>query len=353
MAKAFYKKAQMAYENEDYEEAIDLITETKNNLNGNTNADIIYLEAKARYKNDRNINKAKRLFESFLDEADTDDGRIQEVANILVDIKTSDNFYDNGLRKMITGTFDDGRKYKKYLTECYVSTNTCKIVTEESEKYLGSIQHCVGGNLVFRENIKDGKINYQTFYKYHSLNGNLILSKYYENYLYEITYYPTDEEYRYREEKSFFEDISTFRTEIRDETLKTACKGENYSFNYVIPNEDHGFKYFDNDGNVTIHYMGPAIHIFGSNGVKVGTGNIYSQTSIQYYDKESNESIYSDFNMPLIKSIKTEWDGGNGLYHEIYHFDENGQLIKKDQYKRKKYKYSERFNKSDNSWTKI
>lgn len=351
MAKAFYKKAQIAYENKDYKEAITLLEKTKENLNGETNPDIIFLEAKARYFNDININNAKALFEQFLNMADESDSRIEEVSSILVDFETSDDYHPNGLKKRITGTFEDGRKYIRHLTECYIETKTYKTVTEESDKFLGSIQHYVSGNLIFSENVKDGKIVSQTFYKYHMLNGKLILSKYYENDLSEQFLNPTKED-PYNYEKKIIDDISTFNTEVISKNLNSNCRGKNYSFKYVVPNVDHGFKYFNQEGNVTIHYQTfkPRVRISFGKGKGV-LEMISGPNAIEYYEKSSNGMIYGNFTKNVIKTINTYRPGDE--YHEIYHFDENGELIKRDKFKRKKYKYSERFNKSDNSWSKI
>ncbi|GAB1308536.1 hypothetical protein KH5_12190 [Urechidicola sp. KH5] len=116
MAKAFYEKAQLEYENKNYDEAIKLLIKTKENLNGDTNPDIIFLEAKARFLNDININNSKALFEQFLNEADDSDSRIKEVSRILVDIETSNNYYTNGNRKTLE--LEDGKIFKiKYFNE--------------------------------------------------------------------------------------------------------------------------------------------------------------------------------------------------------------------------------------------
>jgi hypothetical protein len=100
MAKAFYKKALQAYEDDNYEEALKLIEKTKENLNGNTNPDIIFIEAKARFENDLNINKAKDIFNQFLKESSDNDERRKEVSNILVDIETSDKYHKTGFIKL-------------------------------------------------------------------------------------------------------------------------------------------------------------------------------------------------------------------------------------------------------------
>lgn len=118
MAKAFYKKALQAYEDENFEEALKLIEKTKENLNGNTNPDIIYIEAKSRYENDININKAKELFNQFLSEADSDDNRKSEVVSIIIDIDEiilSNEYYRNGNKFLTKENIDNIIWFSVYL----------------------------------------------------------------------------------------------------------------------------------------------------------------------------------------------------------------------------------------------
>lgn len=102
MAKAFFEKARKSYAQENWEETIQHLEKTKEYLEGNTNPDIIYIEAKARYQHDININKTVELFKQFLKDADPEDSKISEVASILVEIESGGNYYENGIRKSYT-----------------------------------------------------------------------------------------------------------------------------------------------------------------------------------------------------------------------------------------------------------
>lgn len=101
LAKAFYTKAETAYKANNYEEALQLLEKCKEQLNGETNPEIMYLEAKTRYVIDKNINETKRLMNSFIKDAYEDDERIPEIAGILSDIELSSNFYSNGQKKIL------------------------------------------------------------------------------------------------------------------------------------------------------------------------------------------------------------------------------------------------------------
>ncbi|GAB1309671.1 hypothetical protein KH5_23540 [Urechidicola sp. KH5] len=333
MAKAFYKKAQMAYENENYREAINLIIETKNNLNGNTNPDIIYLEAKARYKNDMNINKAKSLFQSFLNEADEDDGRIQEVAGILVDLETSEEFYSNGLRKQVTQQFSDtGRTFIDYYSECYEDTGTYKRYVPETSKYYGRQEYVVGALTVFEESFSDGEIYSQTYYK------NVEKNKYQLN---PVPYYKA---YRNPDE-----DIKTIKTAIAISGGSLNCEEEKYTFNRLVSQGPHSFKFYNDEGKMIIHKKPGSIHVFDPNNEEQVFGTATSWDSITYYDFETDIDLVENFNQGMIKSFKEQ----RGKEHHIYHFNQQGVLTKRDFYKKNKFKYSEAFDYSNKSWTKI
>jgi len=112
MAKAFFEKARKAYAQEDYENTLKHIEKTKEYLEGKTNPDIIYLEAKAHYYYDLNINKAKNLLKQFLKDADPEDSKISEVASLLADIESNDtNFYENGNIKTKSGLTEAGDRW--------------------------------------------------------------------------------------------------------------------------------------------------------------------------------------------------------------------------------------------------
>lgn len=125
LAKAFYKKAQQEYSNKNYTQVFKLLDKTKEQLGGQTNPEITYLEAKTHYNNDINITKAKKLLTQFLEEADPNDSRIDEISSLIVDIEVSDKIDEQGNFKDISGRsgiktsyYDTGEKewvqeYKK------------------------------------------------------------------------------------------------------------------------------------------------------------------------------------------------------------------------------------------------
>lgn len=116
MAKAFYKKAQQEYENKNYEEVISLLKKSSEMMDGQINPDMIYLSAMARYHSDLNINTTKSLLNTFLNKAYDDDYRKTEVSDLLVNIETSDNFYENGNRKKHEFLDKNGLKRISYFT---------------------------------------------------------------------------------------------------------------------------------------------------------------------------------------------------------------------------------------------
>lgn len=110
LTKAFYDEALKTFNAKDYSKTIDILDKAKENLDGKINLDIIFLEAKARFKNDKNINTSKSLFKTFVNEgAKNNDERIQEAAQKVVQIETSDEFYDNGYRKVVETDLNIGK----------------------------------------------------------------------------------------------------------------------------------------------------------------------------------------------------------------------------------------------------
>lgn len=87
LAKAFYTKAEAAYKANNYEEALQLIEKCKEQLNGETNPDILYIEAKARFFGNKEPRFTKVLMNKFIEEAFEDDERVKEIAGLLVDLE--------------------------------------------------------------------------------------------------------------------------------------------------------------------------------------------------------------------------------------------------------------------------
>ncbi|MFC4721002.1 toxin-antitoxin system YwqK family antitoxin [Geojedonia litorea] len=107
LAKAYYKKAQQEYSNKSYKKVFELLDKTKENLGGETNPDIIYLEAMSHYRKDTNVNKAKMLFNEFMVQADPNDSRIDEISSHIVDIETGDMVNEHGYFVDRTGRSGD------------------------------------------------------------------------------------------------------------------------------------------------------------------------------------------------------------------------------------------------------
>lgn len=117
LAKAFYKRAQQEYSNKNYAQVFNLLDKTKEQLGGESNPEITYLEAKAHYSNDINAVIAKRLLTQFLEEADPNDSRVDEVSSLIVDIEISDKIDEHGNFKSLVGRsgiktsyYDTGKK---------------------------------------------------------------------------------------------------------------------------------------------------------------------------------------------------------------------------------------------------
>lgn len=111
LARSFYKKAQEEYAKEDYAACLSLLEKAKQELDNATTVDIIYLEGKTRYFNDMNVEKSRELLKEFLEQANSADTRIQEVADLLVDIELGKDFYASGIRKNKTGKVNDDLNY--------------------------------------------------------------------------------------------------------------------------------------------------------------------------------------------------------------------------------------------------
>ncbi len=177
LAKAFLKKAQKAYDEGHWKDAMTHIEKTKEYIDG-TNPDIVYLEAKTRIWHDSNINKSKELFLQFLNEADAEnDTRIEEVADIIADLETSNKYYSNGNNNLKTYKNQKGH----YVSEFYnfegqlirkVLSAIDDIDQLRIEKYYNK------GNLYLKNNYTESKKLYsQTFYQN---NGKPLMQKTFE-----------------------------------------------------------------------------------------------------------------------------------------------------------------------------
>jgi len=173
LAKAFYKKAQQEYSNKNYLKVFKLIEKTKENLGGETNPEITYLEAKSHYNNDINVATAKKLLLQFLEKADPSDSRIDEISSLIVDIETSDKIDKRG--NFINLTNRNGIKTSYYSTgEREWVQNYVKGVKN------GTIaRYNKNGFLIQYGNQKNGYV--QGFYQWMNDDGSLRQTNYYDS----------------------------------------------------------------------------------------------------------------------------------------------------------------------------
>lgn len=86
MAKAYYEKAGEAYNQRNYQKAIDYIENAKEQL-GTTNPHIIYLEVKSRFALGKLDDKIEPLVADFFKKSNADDTRRTEMSVLLIDYR--------------------------------------------------------------------------------------------------------------------------------------------------------------------------------------------------------------------------------------------------------------------------
>ena len=107
---AYYKQALKMYKNQDYPKSISTLKKAKAILDGQVNLDIMLLEAKARFANDKNINQSKKLLQNFIKQAaKANDQRVDEAAELIVEIEISEKFHKTGYRKLIESELKSGK----------------------------------------------------------------------------------------------------------------------------------------------------------------------------------------------------------------------------------------------------
>ncbi|GAB1309672.1 hypothetical protein KH5_23550 [Urechidicola sp. KH5] len=330
MAKAFYKKAQIAYENNEYKKAIDLLEKTKSNLNGGTNPDIIYLEAKSRLANDKKINHAKTLFETFLNTVDDTDSRVEEVSSLLVDFETSDEYYSNGQKKRNISYTEEGlRKVRYYASNGidyrFDDFDGNELVYSEYYSYINGEYRvkCV-------LNLKDREDYY---YSYSMTNGDVKTLKLYNSKPSNISY----------QTYGFNADYEAVTSEVP----------------IVKDNPDKVKWYYDGELRQEINY-------------NTNTNEIFS--AIFQYETENNDTSYlgdrikTDFTTDSDRKLSVERYHDNGLIAVFYfqnffkasyafdyrcYFDEIGNPLKMVILKKGRHKRSYSYDSSSKFWTKI
>lgn len=331
MAKAFFKKALKMYEEKDYSKTIELLEKAKENLKS-TNPEIIYLEAKARYKNDNNITKTKKLLRKFLDEASPSDNRIDEVSSLLVDIETSGNYFSNGIKKQHTVTYSNGNQFVKHYNmtgDVLKSLQVAKYGTTETVAY-----YYVDDKLYLRNsriNGKDYKIKTQMFY--HN-NGNRHI------------------QYTYREDDKI-------KVTWSDKEYATLL-GKRYQTKPAIPkvtnNPDYIWVYND-DGESLQHWS-----FNKDNEIKY----FYTFKRFEGWDDGQYETYLTlskgKYGAPLevlethdneaIKRIKDYINKYKAEYY-IYTINDNGIPQYKEYYKKDRLREKYEYNKSTKGWTRV
>jgi len=86
MAKAYYEKAGEAYNQRNYQKAIDYLENAKGQL-GTTNPDIMYLEVKSRFALGKLDDKIELLVADFFKKSNADDPKRTEVSVLLINYR--------------------------------------------------------------------------------------------------------------------------------------------------------------------------------------------------------------------------------------------------------------------------
>jgi hypothetical protein len=123
-----------------FEGAFNFIDSCKEQLNGETNPNVMYLEIKIRYKYDSHITKTKELISQFIDTY-TKDNRIEELADLLIEINNSDDFCADGKRKRYGFINDKGLVQRHYfdsncnLKKLYLNKNNSNFTNVKLNHY--------------------------------------------------------------------------------------------------------------------------------------------------------------------------------------------------------------------------
>lgn len=335
MAKAFYKKAQKEYENKNYREVISLLAKTVENLNGEKNPDIIYLEAKSRYSYDLNINKTKALFNQFLKEADQNDDRINDASGILVEIETSDNYYDNGQIKVFRGLTSSKRPYSKHYSQCYSDSNSYTLVYEETEKKYEYREYVIGGIKMFGELLSNNEVIGQYLYKDNSTNMNLIMTRF-----------------------CYIKDGDNSDTVMLELPVGGGrnCQDSKSYVAFNIPSINSGYTYYDDEGENKIQeYDGvkKSLLVYSNNNIILEIDNVVTEYTQHYPFPQDILGAEKYFSKGRIKEIKANRYAFNDKEYYIYYFSEAGLPIKKEYYVRNKIKAVNKFDSINKTWSNL
>nr|WP_321237640.1 hypothetical protein [uncultured Psychroserpens sp.] len=346
MAVAFYEKAQRAFENEDFEKAIEHLNKSKE-VFGDTNPDILYLEAKSKFEIYTNINEPKQLMQDFLYMVEGDQGeetRAKEIANILADIETSDNYYSNGQIVQLFKTCGDGymcmREYNKAgeiqriiwkklpndweIKKGYYNKFNIGIPFISQFSSIGMVEekYC-NGNIFYR--LKTGNKYYleNLYYENEILLQRRIIEKLSPQNVLRLKYC----------DKKFFvpkSDVNTDFVKVYNPI------GKKFIF-YYNKEGFTSYKNYDSDSDNTTFFN------------YIGKYEIIQFHTTQF---ELLKLYGNEIGIPKkVKFVKKQYSNSKEDY-EIIVFDLNGIPIKKETYKKSKLKSNELYNREKMTWMK-
>lgn len=280
LAKAFYKKAQQEYSNKNYTKVFKLLNKTKEQLGGESNPEITYLEAKTHYNSDINVAKAKKLLTQFLEEADPNDSRVDEVSSLIVDIEVNDKIDEQGNFKSLVG--------RSGIKTFYYDTGEKEWVEEFKKGVKNGFikRYNKTGILIQSGSQKNGYVN--GFYEwFNGLSGKLYQTNYYDK-----NGKKTKEERQYNSKNGKLERIYTYLKGKKNGTYKYFFKGKLYI-----------------KGN------------YESDKLKGKYTQYYTSGSVQFTCTYNNTPYYDTKTSSFIEGIKTQYSysgNGNKIYEQNY-----------------------------------
>lgn len=104
---AYYLQAEKEFNAKHYEKSLSILDKAKGLLGDKKDLSVMLLEAQSKIMVDKNINDTKSLLNEFVKEAaKQNDKRLNEGANLLVSLETSDAYYDTGFKKEFEYTLE-------------------------------------------------------------------------------------------------------------------------------------------------------------------------------------------------------------------------------------------------------
>jgi len=167
---AYFTQAEKEYNTKNFKKSLSVLDKAKGLLAGKKNLNIMLLEAKSKMIIDKNINETKTLLNEFVKEAaKQNDKRLNEGANLLVSLETSNDYYDTGFKK----------EYQ-YTTNTDTDVLTCVDKLDKNGKVLFSKQlSSIWNDSIFKE--IDNSINNEQKIVYYTQNGSIKKREYYRD----------------------------------------------------------------------------------------------------------------------------------------------------------------------------